>query len=316
MDVRDAHILHLNDVAQTGRNLVGYARSQGRHWGLRTLPAGSGPLMEVAGRRLIDLGHWLREPDQADLLHVHYAPNAYYAWVKHRPHVVHVHGTDLRQDLYRRGIGTLTRRALERADLVVAATPDLLEQLQQLRPDAIHVPNPVPYRALSQPIAPRDPQGPIVFNARWDDSKGAPELLDAAAHLVQQGHRVVGLDWGQWTSEARDVGVELRPLGMPAQFRSLLESASVVVGQVGIDALTISDLETLVVGRPLVTRAQAEGAPVAAPTPNILTAVMNLIMHPQEATQLGLTGRQWVETERGPARSLERWEDLYQRILN
>lgn len=310
-----SRIVHLNNIADTAKNLVRSGRALGRSWDLRLLPVGRGNPIQVAAKRLSDLGVWATDARRPDLLHVHYAPNAYYAWARRLPHVVHVHGTDLREDLHRPGVGLLVRKALEHADVVVAATPDLLESLQAVRKDAVHLPNPVTRELLHRPPTPLPGTGTVVFNARWEDAKGGSELLTAAQELVKAGADVWGIDWGNQAAAARSAGVRLVPRLSKHEYHDFLESADVVVGQTGFGMLTISDLETLALGRPLVSLSTFEDSPTVQPVPDLAQATLGLLADGARAESIGAESRAWVIKNRNPERSVSEWEQIYSRIL-
>lgn len=316
----DSRVLHLGNVANTGTNLVDYARSRGRLWALRDIPAAPSLLSPKAwvsrGKDAVSysLGH-----AAPDIAHIHYGPNGYYRHLKRVPSVLHLHGTDLRQDLHRPLIGQMTARAIADADAVVVATPDLLAAAKELRQDAIFIPNPVPIDSLKTP--PRQPiDNRVVFSARWDDSKGGLALVDAAADLARKGYKVVGVNWGPYAEEAKRAGARLLPLMRPDEFRELMAQAQVVVGQVSFGSLGISDLEALAVGRPLVTRVDEdlEGmVPVSQAEPDtIALEVDKLMRRADEAEELGSSARQWVISNRHPELSMAALESLYGQLLD
>ena len=321
MYTNSSRVLHLGNVANTGENLVRYARSQGRAWALRTLPAA--PSLKSASAWVergsdalkYSLGH-----TRPDLVHVHYGPNGYYGDLKRAPFVLHLHGTDLREDLHKPILGELERHSLKRAAKVVVATPDLLEAARALRNDALYVPNPVPLEALRAGEPKTKPQaGRVVFSARWEDSKGGPALVDAARNLVNEGAEVVGVNWGTYTDDARAAGVNLVDRMPPETFRRFLSSGEVVVGQTSFGVLGISDMEAMASGRPLVTSVDdsLEGAaPVKKTTGETLAQdVLDLLSNHGDRESLGVEGRDWVMTERHPQATLELLEGLYSEIL-
>lgn len=326
MYTTSSRVLHLGNVANTGPNLVRQARSLGRDWAFRELPKSPSTLSPRA---------WMERGQDAlrysigtvapDLAHVHYGPNGYYGDLKKAPFVLHLHGTDLREDLHRPLLGQLERWALKRAAAVIVATPDLLEKAQQTRPDATFVPNPIPASAASdrQPTM-RPPQllppGAVFFNARWDDSKGGPRLVDLARDVVRSGAPTYGIDWGTYAGEARQAGVTLLPLATPAEFRRIQREAAVVVGQFGHGMLTISDLEALNAGRALVSRADEslEGkVPIANSTLEAaLDSVISLLGDPVAAEELGVEGRAWVRKNRSPEVGVLNVEKVYREVLD
>lgn len=313
-------VLHLGNVANTGANLVDHARSRGRMWALRNIPAApslTSPKAWVARGK--DALNYTFRHARPDLVHVHYGPNGYYGTLKRVPFILHLHGTDLREDLHRPLLGDLERHAMKRAAKVIVATPDLLEAAQAVRSDAIFVPNPTPKAALEGPPPPPPVPGRVVFSARWDDTKGGMPIVEAARALTEAGVDVVGVDWGDYSRKAEEAGVRLFPKMTPEDYRQFLASGQVVVGQDGVGSLGISELEAMAAGRPLVTYAdpdREENPPVQQCHGDTLAQqVRYLLDNPEEAEALGEAGRNWVHTYRTPDRTLEILENVYGEVL-
>lgn len=319
-------VLHLGDVANTGTNLVASARSMGRNWALRGLPAAPSLTSPSAwARRGEDALRFATDGTHPDLVHVHYGPNGYYGSLKRAPYVLHLHGTDLRQDLYRPLLGHAERFAVKHAAQLIVATPDLLDAAKELDPNALYVPNPLPlemYRRHTDPHAQAPAEvrdGSVFFSARWDDSKGGPELVELARELVSAGHEVVGVDWGTYASAARSAGVTLLPRMTPAEFQQRLAQSEVVIGQFAYGCLTISDMEAMATARPLVgwVNVGPEGNPplVATSVQDALGEIGKLLNDPTYADQVGSNGREWVLKNRSPQETIARLEDIYAQIL-
>lgn len=319
-------ILHLGDVANTGSNLVSSARALGRNWALRSIPAAPS-LTEASAwiRRGQDAIRYATDGSQPDLAHIHFGPNGYYGSLKKAPYVLHLHGTDLRQDLHRPLIGHAERFAIKHADQLIVATPDLLEEAISLDADAAYVPNPLPlqmYRRIMAPDTTRrstSHSGPVFFSARWDDSKGGLGLVELAHELVSSGHQVVGVDWGTYAQQARQVGVTLLPRMAPTQFEEVLATSAVSVGQFSFGSLGISDLETLASGSPLVGWIDPNlepGVPaVSVRLEDAAAAIEDLVNDRTKSEKLGAMGRAWVLQERSPSQVIESIESLYRRVL-
>lgn len=320
-------VLHVGNVAHTGFNLVSQARSEGKQWALRTIPAAPSlrsPSAWVA--RGADALRYSLGVQTPDLAHVHYGPNGYYGFLKSAPMVLHLHGTDLRQDLHRPLLGNLEHGALRHAEAVIVATPDLLEAAQQERSDAVFIPNPVPLalvNASPPPLTPTVasllPQDYVFFSARWDDSKGGMALVELAEDLVRDGVNVLGVDWGTYSRQATQAGVKMLPLLPVEQFHAVIAKAAVVVGQFTIGALTISELSALALARPVVSWAdpllEGEVPLCSAQIEHAASQIKGLLKDPSEAAQMGELGKQWVYENRHPSAAVGRLEDLYRAIL-
>ncbi|MDO5079969.1 glycosyltransferase [Buchananella hordeovulneris] len=308
-------VLHVNDVAYVGSTLVNYAFAMGHPWRLAALPVGGdGRPGRFVARRAAALPGFLAARARADVTHVHYAPNGYLGWGAKR-FVLHCHGSDLRRDLHSRVLGPLARRSLRAADAVIVATPNLLPLAQAVRPDALWLPNPVAELFFVRLGAESVP-GRVVCNMRWEENKGAAELLTGVRALCAAGVEVVGLDWGPAAPRAAAAGVRLVPKLLPAEFRELLASATVVLGQLGEPILTLSDLQALAQGKPVIGRDAYEGAPLRDPGGDLAATVQQVLAEeaakgPAQQEADAAARRAWVRARHGEAVCLERLQELY-----
>ncbi|QIK82844.1 glycosyltransferase family 4 protein [Sanguibacter sp. HDW7] len=310
--------LHVNDVAGVATTLVTTARARGLAWNLRRIPAGRGaPAPVVAARRALDLVRAVRPLARTDVAHLHYGVTGYYGWVTRRPVVLHLHGTDVRVDARSRWLGPVVRAAVRRADLVLVATPDLLDLARELRDDAVYLPNPVPDALFAPAAGTPDPAGAhrgtrVVLNMRWDDAKGGMSLVAAARTLAADGLDVVGLDWGAYATDARAAGVRLVPLQDAAGFRALLAGADLVVGQQRAGALGISDLEALALGRPLVAHVRGDEPVVRSDEGSLVDVVRaTLAAGPDDSPAARAARTAWVRERHGADGVLDRLLALY-----
>lgn len=316
-------VLHLGDISGTSRNVIEVARAKGLDWELRDVPAGRGANpVATAMRRFRDLLKVRTLRPRPGILHINYGVSGYYGWGRGNV-VLHLHGTDVRSDLRSKYLGPVVRASIKRADVVLYSTPDMAAAVHEIRPDAQWFPAPLPAAASTQltPATPRSGRR-VFFASRWDDSKGAPELLELAAVLRRERPELdlVGLDWGTYASQARDAGIELMPHMSAGEFRTQLVQADVVVGQIAVGALGLSDLEAMAQARPLVARFTLEqeygsAAPVfntAGSDP--FTQVLRILDDPAAAAVIGLRGRDWA-LEKHAAEVLEvRLEEIYRAL--
>lgn len=309
----------MNRIAGVPEALVSEARTEGKAWALREIPAGRGNPLAVAGKRLDDLIKWRRTYSQADIVHVHYATNGYYGW-GNKPFVLHLHGSDVRQDWQKPGLRQVITHSLKRADAVICATPDLVPWVQDIRPDATWIPNPVPAEFLdSSNVQPRDKR--IIFSSRWDNTKGLDLLLPLARILVERGFEVVGVDWGSDSERAAELGVKLAPLMSLPTFRDFLASGQVVVDQFQFPAFSTTDYQTLALNRPLVAAANAENAPVhtvaTGDYPGLKREPERLADHIVELMNESSweNTRDWVIKNHHPAHCVSLVEEIYKQVL-
>ncbi|WP_165218794.1 glycosyltransferase [Schaalia sp. ZJ1691] len=315
----DSRILHVNEVANVASTLVDEARHEGKNWRLRRIPAGRGNIFTVATSRARDLVTARKLIGASDVVHLHYATNGYLIWGS-TPSVLHLHGSDIRKDWKRPLLKSVISASLRAADAVVYSTPDLYQWIEDMRPDATWIPNPVP-RSFLEPVPGVTRSERIVFSSRWDETKGIELLLPLAQRLVEAGCEVVGLDWGTHREDARRVGVKLEPLMDHHEFKGFLAGAKVVVGQLKFPALSMTDFQTMALGIPLICSANSEQPPAYTVTcddyaglvPRDPEAIAELILdgsHPSDSV-----ASQWVEDHHSPGVTVRACEDVYRRIL-
>ncbi|MBT1003039.1 glycosyltransferase [Paenarthrobacter sp. DKR-5] len=316
-------VLHLGDISGTSRNVIDVARRKGLDWELRAVPAGRGahPLA-VAARRALDLAAVRLARPRPDILHINYGVSGYYGWGR-RGTVLHLHGTDVRQDLHSRFLGPVVRRSILTASAVLYSTPDMGDAVRALRPDAAWFPAPLPLAAI-EPVPAGEHAGQrLFFASRWDESKGAPELIKLAARLRATHPEVVleGLDWGHLAGAAREAGVLLLPHMPESDYRRKLAEADVVVGQQRFGVLGLSELEAMAQGTPLVAAFSAQDAyGDEAPLHNSRTAdplelVGRILADPAKAAATAALGREWALAHHSPVVLEERLEELYAAVL-
>jgi hypothetical protein len=149
-------------------------------------------------------------------------------------------------------------------------------------------------------------------------------LLRTAARLRTElpDVNLVGVDWGIGAGQAAEVGIFLRPMLSGAEFRALLASADVVVGQQVTGSLGIADLEAMAMGRPLVAKftagpAYGEDAPLWNTNEvDPADAVRAILDDPQSAVERAQEGRAWALRHHAPDRFVARMQPLYLEVVN
>lgn len=306
-------VWHVNEVAGVASALVEHARSTGRSWRLRELPPFTRPLARAAVLRAADLVSWMSERRGADLLDIHYGPNAFYAWGSGRPYVLHLHGSDVRVDLHRRATAALTREGIRRADAVVYATQDLRDAVTGIRPDARWAPNPISPEVIGARWD-RPVPGRVVFCSRWDATKGGTSLVDAAAELTRNGVEVHGLNWGELAANARTAGVFLHPVMPRMEFLRFMSTGALIVGQHSFGVPGMTELQAMTIGRPMVM--QAPRVPVIQSTPEtIVEHVLDSLADPDGAESIGREGQLWAIAHHSPEAAIAALEGIYREVL-
>lgn len=234
-----------------------------------------------------------------DVVHVHWLPNALIGPELNKreiPWVLHVHGSDVRH------MERWRQRLLDRAPAVFYATPDLAG----IRSDAVYLP--VPIREVTVAA---EPKWDVLLSARASREKG-PAVAFEAARMLKARYpelRIAAVD-----GPAFEQGPERLPWMEPDAFLRTLASARVVVGQFAIGALGVTDLQAMMLGRPLVTWVRPDlydDAPpvhVARTPAEITQAVLDALEWPQD-------GREWVRRHHDPQMIAERAIGVYREVL-
>jgi hypothetical protein len=263
--VRDASspaVLHFNDCAGVARILVDQAAREGRVWDYlppeRVRPsATSGSPLAAKAQYLPYVVRRARHVRRADVVHVHYATTARLLrerGIPRRPYVLHLHGTDIREQWTDPAYHTEIQRAVDAAHHVYYTNLDTTANALAARPDAEFMPAFVEAERL--PAWQRrgaDGRQMVFFASRWDDVKGADQNLGLAAELrraLPASIDLLGLDWGVRAAEAARAGIDLVPRVSEPDFLRLLASADVVIGQAR-PIFAVSEIQALAMGVPV-----------------------------------------------------------------
>ena len=282
-------VLHFNDCAFVALNLVRAARRAGLRWGylppdkVRPARTPGGGLDRV--RYVPYLARRARALRRADVVHVHYGTSVRLVrerLMPRRPYLLHLHGTDIREQAddprYREEIA----RAIDGAERVYYTNLDTAARALAARPDAQYMPAFVDVTGLPrwQPGGRR-----VVFASRWSPAKGAAVMLELAARLrevLPADVRLQGLDWGEAAGAAAAAGVELLPRMAHAEYLQALASADVVIGQANT-VLGVSEHEAMALGAPLVVPSHVLTHPDGGLPPVLAGGVEESVEHVLEA---------------------------------
>lgn len=242
---------------------------------------------------------------RADVVHVHWLPNAPVGMLSGRPWVLHLHGSDIRALSWPRK--PVYHWLLRRAHAVVYSTADLAADVLPLRPDAIRLPTPIFVPDLTE-----SPRWDVFFAARSHPVKGASLAFGALRriHEMRPDLRLAAIDGPAFEESA---GIERLPIGDKATFWSRLAASRVVIGQLELGELGIAELEALALGRPVVMPTTRD-APVvqAATSEDVANAVLGLVDGKLEPPD----GRVWVRERHDPKRVGTTLIRIYQRLID
>lgn len=321
----DPRVLHLNDCAFVGANLVKAAERQGHRWAylptddLRPAVGPEKKLRYLAGQAVVGT-RFVTSVWRSQVMHVHFANTAKWlepAIVPKRPHVIHIHGTDLRELWTNPATHADIQRYLDKASHVFYSTPDLAEKAERAYPGAEYM----PIFFDPEEIPEWNPGPVVVFPSRWDPVKGASRMLEVARLLrsARPDLRLEGLDWGEQASEARAAGIHLRPHMDHAAYLRWLAGASVAVGQTGT-VIGVSEMEALAIGLPLVVGGthlpgpDGEPLPLLEGTPSEQTDTVLQALEDPPAVSARLGGREWAHRHHTADPQIPRLVELYRQI--
>ena len=252
-------VLHLNDCAFVGRNLVAAAQRAGHRWDYlapqatfpRVAPGASAPTRLENLRTLTRL---TTRVARADVVHVHFATTVRRlrpSVIPDRPYVLHLHGTDIRSLWAAPATHADIQRCIDGASHVYYSTRDNRENAEKAFPGAEYMPIFVDANAL--PRWDPAPARYVAFTSRWEDVKGLPDMLDLARRLraaLPSDVQLQGLDWGPGAAAAQATGVRLLPRMAHGDYLTWLAGASAAVGQ-ATQILAVSEIEAMGIGVPL-----------------------------------------------------------------
>ncbi|MCS3441755.1 hypothetical protein [Microbacterium phyllosphaerae] len=316
-------VLHLNDCAFVGANLVRAARAQGLQWRLLppeltwppVRPGQSRPTRFETYRTLARIGV---AAARADVIHVHYATTVARIaprYIPTRPYALHLHGTDIRTLWHQPERHARLQSYIDGAAHVYYSTPDNAEDATTARPDAEYLP--VVFDPSSLPSW--DPQGYVAFASRWEEVKGLEGMLQVASRLIAAGVPVRGLDWGPGAGDAARLGVELIPKAPHPDYLQFLANASVVVGQ-ATRILSVSELEAMAIGAPLAAVGDHYPGPDGRPLPirngdvdAVFSAIMDDLADPESAAR-ELGSQRWTLENHTAPGQIAGIQETYRRI--
>jgi glycosyltransferase involved in cell wall biosynthesis len=251
-----------------------------------------------------------------DVVHLHWARFAPLMPASARPLVVHAHGSDVRHRLNGVG-GRFVQRALERADAILASTPDLLDDL----PDFASVlPNPIDVDFFTPAEGMLGRRLTVLLFARLVPIKGGATLLAFADRLrnARPDVEVVGFGGGTLDSAARRAGVRLLPPTDREGVRRVLRGADVVIGQQHLGVLGLSELEAMSCERPVIAALHPQFREADLPLiasvdiDQMLNVCVDLLDDPLSRCAIGRAGRRFVIERHRPEVVVEQLERLYE----
>ncbi len=251
-----------------------------------------------------------------DVLHINYGLFGFLALMEPQKVVVlHLHGSDIRPSVDWRGkvsnwVSEITGRLVKS---VWYSTPDLGVVLRHLKLEAKFMPSPVAEAFFRIPTPSFDRPN-VLFAVPLSSTKGAANAIEAMEMLQAEAPSlpISAFGFGPDPAEAlryrRSLppGIEVLDWVPHSQMPDVIGRSTVVVGQLELGILGITELEALASARPLISYIEsplptleqhyAEGPPVfSGRQPNeVVEAVRHLVNHPGDASEAGQIGRSWA----------------------
>lgn len=302
-------ILHVREIANVAATLVEGLRHLGHEAELKPMRTRrSEGALEVTGvpARLMEarrINSYIRRRS-FDVVHLHWAYMGWMGILGNYPYLLHCHGFDLARNLEWPVLGWLTRRALRKAQRVFYSTPDLAPHAAQVRDDAVFIPNPIDLERFRPTQAPNRLGRRILMISRFEAKKGPETAVAMIRELKRRDPnvRVDAFDWGVMRSQPLTSGLNLIPRVPYSEMPALLGRYDIVVGQFKLGIISMSELEAMACGKPLVSffnypQAYDEPPPIFSTrdAEEGAESLAKLLEDDQLRKQAGEAGRAWVE---------------------
>jgi glycosyltransferase involved in cell wall biosynthesis len=254
-----------------------------------------------------------------DVVHIHWLSQGVIGLFLGRPFFVQSHGSDLHVNLRNPALRVITRIVLRRAAVIFYVTPNLKAFLRGFEEKARYLPNPVDVDAFIAAPPPGKVSTAVIFT-RLDPVKGVDVIFQAVerlSHLVE----LTGLDWGplarKYVKRYRTWVAFARPFPH-ADVARFLQRFDLVIGQMFQGILSLSEIEAMAAGRPLMTGIDtslyASDPPpvvVASDADGMVAAVTRLQHDAVELARLSNMGRVWARRNHGLEQHRELLEASY-----
>ncbi|WP_166418821.1 glycosyltransferase family 4 protein [Cochlodiniinecator piscidefendens] len=304
-------VLQINDIANTAAGIRAALGSRGWQVTQADFPLRvdhpSTPRLLLA-----QLGFAMRTAWQSrayDLLHIHYGYFGLLGRLSPKPYVLHCHGTDLRANLNGR-LRRPTLAALRGAERILYSTPDLAQYLpEEIKSKARFCPNIIDTNRFIPDPDITLAEGPVsVFiSPKVDRYKGFETLIPvidklcAAPEVGQISIFNFGNRRSQYSLPEHPKVKLLEPVAYENMPR-LIQQHDIVVGQMGLGILSMSEKEAMACEKPLVVRFDFPEVYPSADIPisnvtsedELYEAIIELAKAPSKRRQMGRDGRKWV----------------------
>ena len=255
-----------------------------------------------------------------DVVHIHWLAQGIVGVLAGREFFAQAHGSDLHLNMNNPVYRRVTRGVLRRAKAVFYVTPNLRQYMKEFDAKLRFLPNPVDVDVVASSFSAPTRVSRVLIFTRIDPVKGVDRIFPAAERLSHLGE-VTAPDWGPLAGEY--IGrygswVKFAPLVPHGKIGPYIQQFDVVVGQMKQGILSLSEIEAMAAGRPVITGIDRglyldDPPPVldAAGPDEIVAAVERLKAQPGELARLSREGREWVRRNHSYQRHLHVLEETY-----
>jgi glycosyltransferase involved in cell wall biosynthesis len=243
-----------------------------------------------------------------DVLHIHYGYFGLLGRLSPKPYILHCHGTDLRKNLKSRLLAKPTRLAMHGASKILYATPDLKKEIPlEFQSKAQFCPNVVDTETFTPKQCVQTDGLKIFFISKLDKTKGLDGLDAILKALCERSdvEEISVLNFGNSTEQVGQIALDpkLKLLDrIPYEaMPDVIGAHDVIIGQFGLGAIGMSELEAMSCSRPLVASFKFDelySRPMPlmnVPSIEKISETLDTLRCLKDRETLGAKSRQWVK---------------------
>jgi len=316
-------ILHVHDVAFVASNLVSGLNEIGVEAKLYEIKKYSNPGAHILVNLFINFIFRIFEifrfksyinKNSFDVIHIHYGSFSYLAMFNNLPFYLHIHGTDVRENINHPILGLIIKLGIKKAIKVFYSTPDLYSLVNPYRKDAIFIPNPIDIE-LFKPKEKKINKGKydIFVVSKIDKYKGYHEIIKSLELLLEQQPNLLILLYGFGNATSKEIINSVENFKEKREIMVLdpiphskvpyhLQKSKVILGQLGTGILTCSELEAMSCGKVVVCNFSYEGKyqidpPIvyAENSKEAAEKISYLLKNDKLREMIGIQARKWAE---------------------